>query len=202
MTNATAAEGGEWQVLMKPSKGGLWLVLLLIWAFVGGVYALWRFVVGEVNALGYLLIFSFPALISFYGLRGIYADNGKLALERHGFTLTPPSGPAEFFCWDRVEGFSTHIFGDPIITQSSIATVRFAYAADDKSKRIVGLTNSLPYAGDDLARIMEYARCEALKRWPNPPRNLRSLAIAALGTDGKTGPNERVMPQLNDTSEA
>lgn len=202
MTDATGADWAQWQIVIKPSKGGLWLVLIMVWVFAAGVYALWRFADGEVSAFGNLLIFSFPTLVSFFGLRGLYADNGKLALEQRGFTLTPPSGAAEFFTWDAVEGFGTNIFGDPVITQSGVATVRFAYAADDKRTRVVSLTNSLPYAGDDLARIMEYARREALKGWPNPPRDLSRLAMAALGTDNKTESYERLRPQPTDSGEA
>src|SRR5690554_2075912 len=96
---AMATEGSNWRIVMAPSKRGLWIVLLLAWAFAGGAYALWRFADGEVSVFGYVLIFCFPVLISYYGLRGLVGNNGKLVLERRGFTLTPSSGATEFFYW-------------------------------------------------------------------------------------------------------
>lgn len=171
----------NWQIVMTPAKGGLWLALLVAWTFAGGTYALWRLAAGEVSPLGYVLIFAFPSLVSFYGLRGLLGENGKLVLQRDGFRLTGVSGNTEFFLWDKVESFSTHIFGDTVVTKLGVATARFAYPEQSGGQRVVGLANSLPYAGDELARIMEYARMEALKGWPEPPQDLIALAMAALG---------------------
>lgn len=193
------ARGSDWCIVMAPSKRGLWIVLLLVWAFAGCAYALWLFADGAVSVFGYVLIFCFPGLVSFYGLRGIVGENGKLVLERHGFTLTLPSGATQFFYWDRVQKFSTHVFGDPVVTQTGVATARFAYVDEDGKHKISGLTNNLPYAGEDLARIMEYARLEAANGWPKPPADLTSLAVAALGSHGETSLPERLKAQPTES---
>lgn len=199
VTVATVRERSDWRIVMAPSKRGLWIVLPLVWAFAGGAYALWRFAEGEVSAFGHLLIFSFPVLISYYGLRGLVGENGKLVLVRHGFTLTLPSGATHFFYWDRVEKFGTHVFGDPVVTQTGVATARFAYVDEDRKHKTVGLANNLPYAGEDFARIMEYARLEAANGWPKPLTDLTSLAVAALGSHGETSLPERLKAQPTES---
>lgn len=190
--DATATKNSHWQIIVTPAKGGLWLVLLMAWTFAGGSYALWWFSVGQVSPLGHLLIFAFPILVSYYGVRGLIGDNGKLVLQRDGFRLTGLSGDTEFFQWDKVERFSSHIFGDAVVTGTGIAAARFTYAEQNGGQRIVGLANSLPYAGDDLAQIMEYARIEASKGWPEPPQDLIALAMAALGHSYKAKLGQRL----------
>ncbi|WP_116655160.1 hypothetical protein [Pelagibacterium sediminicola] len=191
MSKATTSADPDWQIVMAPAKGGLWFVLLLVWAFTAGVYILWKFANGEVSPFGHLLIFAFPVLITYYGLRGIQGNNGKLVLRQDGFTLTLPSSENESFRWERVDSFETRIFGDPVATGAGVATAGFVYDDGKKGQRVIGLANSLPYAGQDLARLMDYARIEAAKGWPDRPQDLNDLAVAALGSDRKTSARDR-----------
>ena len=202
MSKAAASADDDWQIVMAPSKGGLWLALLLVWAFTAGVYLLWTFADGEVGLFGHLLIFAFPILITYYGLRGIQGSNGKLVLRQDGFTLTLPSGESEFFRWERVDSFETRIFGDPVVTGTGVATADFVYDDGGKGHRVVGLANSLPYAGDDLARIMEYARIEAAKGWPDRPQDLSMLVRTALGSDRKTSARDRFMARQKTSGDS
>lgn len=197
MSEHPAASGpnADWRIVMAPPKGGLWIVLLMAWLFAGGAYALIRLTNDELSFLTHVLVFAFPILISYYALRSLLGDNGKLVLERRGFSLTLPSGGTEFFQWDKVEAFGTHVFGDPVITETGVETARFAHINGKGERRIVGLANNLKYSGAPLAEIMEYARLQAEKGWPQPPADQEALAMAALGVDNATALKARLKAQ-------
>lgn len=189
---ATSGPKADLRIVMAPPKGGLCIVLLLVWLFAGCTYALVRLTGDEVSFLTHVLVFAFPVLISYYALRSLLGDSGKLVLERGGFSLTLPSGGTAFFQWDKVEAFGTHVFGDPIVTETGVEAARFAHIDGKGERRIVGLTNNLKYSGAALAEIMEYARLQAEKGWPQPPVDQEALAMAALGVDNATALKARL----------
>lgn len=174
---------GQWRITLAPSVSGLFAVIALSWAFAGLALWLLDMADGGVGPVGYALILPFPLVVTWYGLNGIGRGNGRLDLERDGFWQTLDDGERRFVRWDRVEAFRTSVFGDPVVTGTGVEVAEFAWVDADDQRQVTRLANSLPYAAGKLARLLEHARREAGRGWPEPPADLAALARAAMRDD-------------------
>lgn len=170
----------NWHIDIVPIKSSLWLVLVAVWLFAGITLGLWFIGEGQVGFVAWALILPFPMIISWYVLQSLFADNGRLRLEPEGFWRSLPGRRREFIRWDDVVAFRSGVFGDPLVTQTGVAVAEFEYHESNGALKTDRLANNLPYSGESLAQLMEYARLQAALDWPKPPTSLGELAQAAL----------------------
>ena len=137
--------------------------------------------VGSVGIIAWVLILPFPLMVSWYCFQSLVHGNGCLRLEPEGFWRSLTGNRREFIRWDRVVRFGTGVFGDPLVTRTGVAVAEFEYYDATGTLQTDRLANNLPYSGERLARLMEYARLQAAHGWPEPPASLADLKAAALG---------------------
>lgn len=174
----------HWHIDIVPVKSGQWVVLLAVWIFAGVALGLWYLAEGRLGPISWALILPFPVIITWYALQSLFADSGRLRLEPAGFWRTLPDNRREFVHWDRVERFGIGLFGDPVVTGMGVVVAEFSYVDEAGNRHVDRLTNSLPYSGEQLAQLMEYARRQAALKWPAPPASLNDLAKSALDQKG------------------
>lgn len=180
------SKAAHWHIDIAPAKFGLWLVLLTVWVFTGAVSGLWYLGEGRLDPIAWVLILPFPVIVSWYMLQSLLANNGRLRLEPDGFWRILSGTQREFVHWDRVDRFGTGLFGDPVVTGMGVVVAEFSYVDEAGNPKTDRLANNLPYSGEDLARLMDYARRQAALNWPAPPASLADLAAAALDQEGET----------------
>lgn len=169
----------NWKISLSPNPLEQAVVLLVVWVFAGGLLYGLSLLEGGLRPFWYVLVLPFPLIVSFYSLRGLTGHNGKLELQADGFWRTTPQGKKLFLHWDRVENFGVGIFGDPLVTGTGVSVAEFAFIDDIGERRIERLSGNLPLPADKLAGLLEFARQEAAKGWPNPPANLKDLVSQA-----------------------
>lgn len=169
----------NWKIPLSPDPLEQAVVLVVAWAFAGGLLYGLSLLEGGLRPFWYVLVLPFPLIVSFHSLRGLTGCNGQLELQADGFWRTTPQGRKLFLHWDRVEKFGVGIFGDPLVTGVGVSVPEFAFIDDIGERRIERLSGNLPLPAEKLAGILEFARQEAEKGWPNPPANLKDLVSQA-----------------------
>lgn len=165
----------KWKVSLSPNPLEQAIVLVVAWAFAGGLLYGLSVLEGGLRLFWYILVLPFPLVVSFFSLRGLAGRNGQLELQADGFWRTTPNGERLFLRWDRVEKFSVGVFGDPVATGIGVSVPEFAFIDDANERRVERLSGNLPLSAERLAELLEFARKEAAKGWPNPPDDFNAL---------------------------
>lgn len=169
----------NWKISLSPNPSEQAIVLVVAWAFAGGLLYGLSFLEGDLRPFWYVLVLPFPLVVSFYSLRGLTGRNGQLELQADGFWRTTPDGEKLFLHWDRVEKFGVGVFGDPVVTGSGVSVPEFAFIDEDDERKVERLSGNLPLSAERLAGLLEFARREAARGWPNPPGDLKALISQA-----------------------
>jgi len=176
---AAPTERKNWTISLSPDPLEQAVVLVVVWTFSGGLLYGLSLLEGGLRLFWYALVLPFPLIVSFYSLRGLTGRNGQLELQADGFWRTAPHGEKLFLHWDRVEKFGVGVFGDPVVTGSGVSVPEFAFIDEDDERKVERLSGNLPLSAERLAGLLEFARHEAARGWPNPPGDLKALISQA-----------------------
>ncbi|BAQ16609.1 hypothetical protein GL4_1151 [Methyloceanibacter caenitepidi] len=174
-TATSSKDPRDWKISLSPNPLEQAILLAVVWAFAGGLLYGLSLLEGGLGPLWYVIVLPFPLIVSFYSLRGLTGHNGQLELQPDGFWRTTTNGRKLFLPWDRVEKFYVGVFGDPGVSDSGVPVLGFAFVDGSGERRVEHLSGNLPLSAEKLAGILEFARQEAAKGWPNPPESLKDL---------------------------
>lgn len=181
MTRKTTGPTGrkDWKISLSPDPLEQAVVLVVVWTFSGSLLYGLSLLEGGLRPFWYVLVLPFPLIVSFYSLRGLTGRNGQLELQADGFWRTAPDGERLFLRWDRVEKFGVGILGDPVVAGIGVSVPEFAFIDEDDERKVERLSGNLPLSAERLAGLLEFARHEAARGWPNPPGDLKALISQA-----------------------
>jgi hypothetical protein len=175
MTDRTTIN--PWRIEIAPSRRGPLLAVALAWIFGLLVFSLYYFV-GDGSPFGFaiLISFAFPAVISYYGLKGAFLGAGRVCLDRGGFTITRGVSD-ERHAWADVQGFYVDTFGaGPVYEGRPVPHFRL------KNGTVGWLPDNLGFDASQLVTAMERMRQLAERGWPHKPKSIADAIRNEFGT--------------------
>ncbi len=154
-----------WQIEIAGSRITPILAVAGVWPFGLAVFTMMHFTNTPLIA-SLLLAFSFPAVISYYGLKSIFLGAGRVRLDSGGFAIARGFSE-ERHAWADVDHFYVDLFGSsPTYEGRQVPHFRL------KDGTVGWLPSNLGLEASQFVTIMERLRQLAGRGWPYRPRSI------------------------------
>jgi hypothetical protein len=183
-----------WQIEIAGSRLTPILAIAMVWPFGLAVFALLHFASeNEPLAVSLLLAFSFPAIISYYGLKSAFLDAGRVRIDSGGFSIARGFSE-ERHAWSDVERFYVDLFGTtPVYEGRQVPHFRL------NDGTVSWLPSNLGLEASQFVTIMERLRQLAGRGWPYRPRSIAEVLKDDFDAVGQPKDNPEPADRPQDT---
>ena len=101
------ADRGEWRLVIEQDRRGALIASAIAWA---ACLPLAYLLSAEMGSAAYVFILPFPVVTSFYALRSAFGENGRIEIDRQGFSVGRAAS-VERFDWDIIDNFRLGALG-------------------------------------------------------------------------------------------
>lgn len=169
MDGTPTDESMPWRLEIVSPPGRAWIVLAIVWTFLGVCHLLFRYTRADGSMEWMtLLVLPWVVLVSYYALRTARGERGRLRIDESGFSAVDGPRSERRYAWSEIERFQVGKLGaNPI--HLGVDVPRIVVRQADGRTRIDGLPGSLGIPAGDVVAMMETLRQLAGAAWPRRP---------------------------------